>query len=976
MPGASYFCGGNQAGSSTSCANINDCFLVPSSAGPFMSHSPVFVLSIGPVLRHALAVALLGASVWSHAEDPKAAKYFEQALGRYEKKDIPGAIIELKNALQIDPTMLSVQMLLGKALMQDGQVAAAEVAFLEALRLGVNRGEIVVPLGQAYLAQGKQKLFMEQPQFALPGLPPGTQLQLLLLRAAAASDLGDSPGALKAMDEARAIDPKSPEVWLAEVPVRIRTRQFKEATTAAERGLALAPGNAEGWYQKGSVLHVMGDLKSTLAAYDRTIEIDPNHADARIARAGLYIDLNRASDAAKDLDALKDVAPKDPRAAYLRALLAERNKDTAAANAALKTVTELIDPVPLSFIRYRPQLLMLNGLSHFGLGQREKAKQYLEQFQKTQGNSPASKLLAQILLAEPNVPRGIEVLETYLKAQPGDAQAMTLLATAYVSQGRHARATALMQDALKARDTPEMHTVLGISLIRGGQAVEGVNELDAVFRKDPRQVHAGLTLLGIYLRSGQGSKAVGITESLVKQFPQNATYYNLLGTAQRRTGNVPAAKAAFEQALKLDGSLVAAKLNLAGLEIATKAYDSATARLTAILQADEKNAEAMYEMSVVSDRRGDSAATRRWLEKANDLSGPKEVRWGLALVDYFLRTGQAEPALQVAKGISGKAPDNLRVLMAYGRAQLASGDTIGAKSTLNGATRFADYNAPLQVELALLQLSANNLDGAVYSLEKALSGQPDFLPASALMAEVELRRNDPAKAEKRAREIISRHPQRAIGYSLLGDIARARGQAAAATENYRRAHQIEPASDTLLRLSGALSAQDGGKPALALVEQWLRAHPKDKAVLSAAGDAYARSGNFAMARSSYESVLKLAPDDSGALNNLANVLLRLKDPAAIKIAEQAVAKNPANSNAIDTLGWALFENGQADRALKLLRDARLRDPSSPVIRYHLAAVLAQAGRKSEAREELEAALKGAGPFESLADAQALLRTLK
>ena len=227
LPGAGCHCSDDQAGIPASCANMKGRFLMPSSARPFMSQSQVFVLSVGRSLRRVLAISLLGASAWSQAEDPKAAKYFEQALGRYDKKDIPGAIIELKNALQIDPTMLPVQMLLGKALMQDGQVAAAEVAFLEALRLGVNRGEIVVPLGQAYLAQGKQKLFMEQPQFALPGLPPGTQLQLLLLRAAAASDLGDSPGALKAMDEARVIDPKSPEVWLAEVPVRIRTRQFK-----------------------------------------------------------------------------------------------------------------------------------------------------------------------------------------------------------------------------------------------------------------------------------------------------------------------------------------------------------------------------------------------------------------------------------------------------------------------------------------------------------------------------------------------------------------------------------------------------------------------------------------------------------------------------------------------------------------------------------------------------------------------------
>ena len=941
-----------------------------------MNQSRVFTAAARRALRLLLPVLLLACGAGGHAANPKASKFFEDALVRYEKKDIQGAIIQLKNALQADPTMLPVQVLLGKALLQNGEAVASEVALLEALRLGVNRAEIVVPLAQTYLAQGKQKLLLEQQQFLLPGLPPGVQLQLLLLRASAASDLGDMRAALAAVDQARAIDARAPEVWLAEVPVRIRSRQFKEASLAAERALALAPDAAEAWYQKGSVLHVVGDLKAALSAYDKAIGANPNHSETLVARTGLLIDLGRPGDALKDLDTLKTAAPNEPRAAYLRALLAERSKDYTAANAALKDVTDLIDPVPMDFIRFRPQLLMLNGLAHFGLAQREKAKQYLAAFQRVQGNSPASKLLAQIYLAEPNVPRAIEVLESYLKGQPGDAQAMTLLASAHMSQGRHAKATALMQEALKARDTPEMRTVLGISMIRGGQSVDGMSELDAVFRKNPGQVQAGLTLINMYMRSGQAAKAGSVAENLVKQFPQNAAYSNLLGMARGLMGDGPGAKAAFEQALKLDNSLVAAKLNLARLEIATGSYDAAAARLAEILKANEKNAEALYEMSVISERRGKAADSRRLLEKANDLSGPRELRWGLALLDFFLRTGQPDLALQAAKRLLGKAPEDLQVLMAYGRAQLATGDPIGARSTLTGATRFADYNAPRQVEIAVLQLAANNPDGAAYSLDKALSGQPDFLPAMALMADVELRKNEPAKAEKRARDVVARTPQRAIGYSLLGDVARARGQSAAAIDHYRRAHQVEPSSETVLRLFAALGSQDGGKPALHLADQWLKTHPQDTAVRKATADAYARSGNLAQARNGYESALKQAPNDVAVLNNLANVLLRMKDPAAIGIAEQAVAKNPANPNAIDTLGWILFQNGQAERALTMLRDARLREPGNPEIRYHLAVVLAQAGRKNEAREELDAALKSGRPFEFAAEAQALYRTLK
>ena len=195
-----------------------------------MTHTLISRFAKNQIGRAVLLAAIAGSGVITHgvthAADSKASKYYEDALIRFEKKDLDGAIIQLKNALQIDKNMLPVQVLLGKALLKNGDVVAAEVAFIEAIRIGVNRAEVIIPLAQAYMAQGKQKLLLEQQQFAVAGLPTAIQGQLLLVRATASTDLGDVRAALKAIDEARAIDARAPESWLAEVPVRIRTRQF------------------------------------------------------------------------------------------------------------------------------------------------------------------------------------------------------------------------------------------------------------------------------------------------------------------------------------------------------------------------------------------------------------------------------------------------------------------------------------------------------------------------------------------------------------------------------------------------------------------------------------------------------------------------------------------------------------------------------------------------------------------------------
>ena len=212
-----------------------------------------------------------------------------------------------------------------------------------------------------------------------------------------------------------------------------------------------------------------------------------------------------------------------------------------------------------------------------------------------------------------------------------------------------------------------------------------------------------------------------------------------------------------------------------------------------------------------------------------------------------------------------------------------------------------------------------------------------------LMTVVDLRQGDLAKAEKRARQIISLYPKQAVGHSLLADVAIARGQLQAATESLRRAHELDKSTESFLRLFGFLVSQGDGKPGYALADSWIKSRPNDRVAIRAVADAHARAGNFAAARRHYEAVVKQRPDDIEALNNLANALIRLNDPGALAVAEQALALAPRSANLIDTAGWAHHLAGSRDRALQLLRDARLRDPGNPEIRYHLAVVLNQAG---------------------------------
>ena len=357
-----------------------------------------------------------------------------------------------------------------------------------------------MPLARAMLDMAKARTVLDDERFAEKDLSATTRFDLLMLKAAAADDVGDRKAAMQLLDKARALNAASSETWNAEAKLRIRSGQLREAQTAAEKAIALAPGQAMALYVRGTVAHTQGDLKGAIAYYDKALQASPDHVDGLVSRAGLLLDLNRPVEAARDVQALLKVDPNDARGVYLSALLAERDGRAADAKAALAKVTALLDPIPIEMLRYRSQLLLLGGLAHFALDETEKAKPYLEGVLRDQPGSPAAKVMARIHLKENNFERAIEALEGYRRQHPKDAQATLLLASAHLAQGRHTRAIALLQAAQQQDSRPEFQHALGMAYMKAGQFTSALAELEAAYKRNPKAKINGTSLAALYLQ--------------------------------------------------------------------------------------------------------------------------------------------------------------------------------------------------------------------------------------------------------------------------------------------------------------------------------------------------------------------------------------------------------------------------------------------------------------------------------------------
>lgn len=938
---------------------------------PFLGGFPMRVLAFKLIL-----LALMAPPHAVLADGAAAARYYEDGLARFHQGDTAGAAIQLKNALQQDRGMLAAQLLLARLYFDDGDLGPAEIAFGDALKLGVDRSEVVIPMARIQIARGNAQAVVDQ--FSPDGLPASVKADLLALRGVAFAMLNRRTESGDSFEAARAIRPDALLPLMEEVPLLIGTGRLDEAEARARRATELQPGNPSTWDALARVAHARGDLATALAHYAHTVELNPGYVDARVTRAGLLLDLGRFDEARADVDYLGQAGVQDARATYLRALLAEQAGDAAAAREHLAEVTRLVDILGRDWIAGREVFLMLGALSHHAMGNMEKARGYLNMLAtRFPNNQGARRLLAAILVDAGDYSQARGILDELVRRQPRDAASLSLLGRVSLAQGRATQAVDYFERAnTVGGGGPGTQAALGFGQLAAGDAGKAIASLEKAL--DPKHLDPRLvsTLTTLYMRRGDSGKALALARRQLEATPQRADAHNLVGVLLGATGDLDGARASYRKALELDARMEAARFNLVRLDVAQGRFDDARKALATILEKDRNHEAALYELGLLELRAGRLAESLMALEKAS-AAHPGSLRIALALTDAQLAGGDPSKAVAVVRDALLRHPGNIDVVMAQARALLAAGDSKAAAGSLRDATRLAEFNTERLAGIARLQLAAGFLDEAAYSAHKALTGKPDDLMALALAAEIALAQKRPDLAKGFIDSLFALQPKSAEAFRLSAELALAAGDAAAAEARLAEAFDAAPSTALLVRRASIWVAN--GKPARAVdaAQAWLSQYPDDRDALNLLAGLFVQSEDWASARDIYLRLDEHGMGSGSELNNLANVLSRLNDASgALAVARRALALAPANPLVADTLGWLLVETGAYDEGLRHLRDARLRAPSNSEIRYHLAVALAKLGNRQEALAELRAALGDDESFSELERARALLKELE
>ena len=240
----------------------------------------------------------------------------------------------------------------------------------------------------------------------------------------------------------------------------------------------------------------------------------------------------------------------------------------------------------------------------------------------------------------------------------------------------------------------------------------------------------------------------------------------------------------------------------------------------------------------------------------------------------------------------------------------------------------------------------------------------------------ELAQDRSVRALQVAREVQTDMPKATLGYVLEGDVLVAGKKYAQAAVLYEKAYTMRKSGLVATKLYDAWV--EAGKPEQgeARIKGWLAEQPGDIATRRHLAYSRMQRGKYALAIEEYRLVLERQPKDAVALNNVAWALNKLKDPTALRYAQQAHELSPAAGGIADTLAQIMVEKGDVAGGLAVLQKAVAAAPSNREIRYHLAQALVKAGDKPKAISQLEIVI-GSGPaFPQEAEALALLKQLR
>ncbi len=907
-----------------------------------------------PLIASAFCVLLAIAA--SGCGSGSGAQTLEKAREAVEQKKYESAVLLLKTHLQEVPDSPAGRFLFGRALLESGDAAGAEVELSRALELGHPNAAVVPALAQALHRQGKHSALLVR--FGTEELGEGAADQDLGTTVALAlAATGQLDAARARLQSVLASRPDYEPALLALALVHSRTGEVDAAIATLDGLLQRVPGSIDGWQTKGDILlRQKRDLVGAAEAYTRGLVADPGNAGLHSSLISIYYLQQDGAAAERQFLAMKQAQPKHALTRYHEAKYAFQRGDG-------QTAAELLQPVLLAFPE-RIDVLYLAGAVDLQRGALSQAEAHVAKAVSLQPDAPAPRrLLAQLNLKANQPHKAFAIIRVAADRPDADPETLTLAAQAALLAADTKAADAYLARATRSKPTAAgARTSLALAqLARGGNAEAALADLQLVTASDSGTA-ADMALIIARLHRAEYDAALKAIDALDKKSPKSPVAPELRARVHLARKDAPAVRKAYEESLARQADYMPAVNGISALDLVEGKGDAAKARFLAVIKANPRNVEAYLSLAELEARTGagKDAVARRIGEAV--AANPADSAPRRALIEHHRRAGDTKATLDAAQAAVAALPGDPQLQDQLGRAQLATGDLNQAGATFGQLAAQQAQLAFGPLGLAEVALARKDFEGAARQAKRALELDPRSLEAKrvAIMASVPLKRYD--DAVNVARTMQAEWPEESLGFILEGDVEWLRERWEAAAQAFRTATKKPNPAQSPGRLHASLIKANKAVEAARFADGWLADHPKDTLFMLYLADSAGREGDRVVAERRYRQVLAVQPENPVALNNMAVLLIQENKPGALDLANRAVKAAPNQLALQDTLASALAQAGQVPQAIDLQRKVVAAAPGVPGFRLNLARLHLQAGDKASARGELTTLSKVEKPF--------------
>jgi tetratricopeptide (TPR) repeat protein len=581
----------------------------------------------------------------------------------------------------------------------------------------------------------------------------------------------------------------------------------------------------------------------------------------------------------------------------------------------------------------------------------------VREYQEAIADNPGSQFLkielAKLYWRVSRVGDAVKEAQEVLSSNPNNLEAHKLLGNIYLRNLGDNQTAVKAKDSLnKAIEQYEIITQLNPkdvdSLVLLGRLYgldKQTAKAEAVFKKaleaQPQSHGAAAYLARVYMDQGDFHRALDV----LKRIPASQLDLDslaMMGQAYSELQQYDDARKCYRAALDQDPANQDLRRAYADALMHSGKTEKAHAQFERLVRDNPQDSVSYLRLAQIDQSEGHFNAAKKELAKAKTLApGDLEVGYQQALYDDA--TGDDAAAIQILQGLLKRT----------------GGDAPASIAAEN------NNKAILLERLGVIYRSQEQYNQAMEEFQKIVALGPSQAPrGESLIIETLRLQKSPKKALEEANRAVKQFPNdRSLAIlraSLMGEQGHV-NQAVTLLRELSKGQTKDPGIE--LAIAQVYLTAKKYDQAQSTVEGLLQQKNLDSSNREYAefllGSIYERQKNIDGAEDQFRKVLATDPLNSEAANYLGYILADrgIDLDESVKYIQQALKLQPNNAAYLDSLGWAYYKMKRYDLAQPPLEKAASLLSSDPTVLDHLGHLYLAMGKKKEAAQEWERALK-------------------